>query len=286
MSRPEHRAPPEIVYNEDEAKKYASNSRMIEIQTQMSERALELLAIPPGESQYILDVGCGSGLSGAVLSEAGHVWVGLDISSAMIEVARERGTEGDMYLSDMGQGLPFRPGTFDAAISVSALQWLCNQDKTSHNPRKRMRVFFQSLYHCLKRGARAVFQLYPETPAQMELITNAAMRCGFMGGLVVDYPNSTKAKKMFLCLFAGVPPGGYELPKALGTEESGEPSTVTYERGEARQRARDARKGKKSRRAPVKSKDWILQKKERQRKQGKDVRAESKYTARKRRAAF
>jgi hypothetical protein len=29
----------------------------------------------------------------------------------------------------------------------------------------------------------------------MELITSAAMRCGFTGGLVVDYPNSTRAKK-------------------------------------------------------------------------------------------
>lgn len=30
--RPEHIAPPEIFYNEDEARKYTSNSRMIQIQ--------------------------------------------------------------------------------------------------------------------------------------------------------------------------------------------------------------------------------------------------------------
>ena len=42
---------------------------------------------------------------------------------------------------------------------------------------------------------RAVLQLYPETPQQMELITNAALKSGFGGGVVVDYPNSTKAKK-------------------------------------------------------------------------------------------
>jgi len=29
----------------------------------------------------------------------------------------------------------------------------------------------------------------------MELITQQAMRAGFTGGVVVDYPNSTKAKK-------------------------------------------------------------------------------------------
>ncbi len=29
------------------------------------------------------------------------------------------------------------------------------------------------------------------------MITAAAIKCGFSGGLVVDYPNSTKAKKYF-----------------------------------------------------------------------------------------
>ena len=36
---------------------------------------------------------------------------------------------------------------------------------------------------------RAVIQLYPETPEQMELISKTATKCGFTGGLVVDYPN-------------------------------------------------------------------------------------------------
>jgi len=30
---------------------------------------------------------------------------------------------------------------------------------------------------------------------QVELITMQAMKAGFTGGLVVDYPNSTRAKK-------------------------------------------------------------------------------------------
>lgn len=34
---------------------------------------------------------------------------------------------------------------------------------------------------------------------QMELITQQAMRAGFMGGVLVDYPNSTKAKKYVRC---------------------------------------------------------------------------------------
>lgn len=51
------------------------------------------------------------------------------------------------------------------------------------------RAFFGSLYRCLARGARAVFQIYPESVAQRELILGAAMRAGFAGGVVVDYPH-------------------------------------------------------------------------------------------------
>jgi len=35
------------------------------------------------------------------------------------------------------------------------------------------------------------------------MITKAAMKAGFSGGLVVDYPNSSKAKKLYLVLDAG-----------------------------------------------------------------------------------
>lgn len=35
------------------------------------------------------------------------------------------------------------------------------------------------------------------------MITNAALKNGFTGGLIVDYPNSQKAKKYYLFLMAG-----------------------------------------------------------------------------------
>jgi len=285
MSRPEYTAPPEVFYDEKEAQKYTSNSRIIEIQSRMSERALELLALPDGEPKYILDIGCGSGLSGDVIEEHGHMWVGVDISPSMLDVAAERGVDdGDVCQSDMGHGLPFRAGSFDGAISISALQWLCNQDKTNHIPQRRMKKFFSSLYNCLSRGSRAVFQFYPDGPDQVQLLTAAAMRSGFTGGLVVDFPNSTKAKKYFLVLFAGSPVGQTHLPKGLDDEPR---NTVAYDtRNEARERARARRNGGSHSKPTFKSKDWILKKKERQRKQGKDVRDDSKYTGRKRRGAF
>ncbi|KPP76659.1 Williams-Beuren syndrome chromosomal region 22 protein-like [Scleropages formosus] len=221
---------------------------MIEIQSQMSERALELLSLPEGHPCFLLDVGCGSGLSGDHLTEEGHCWVGIDISTAMLvispvpDVALDREVEGDLVLGDMGQGMPFRPGTFDGCISISALQWLCNADKKTHSPPKRLYTFFSTLYSSLTRGARAVFQIYPENSEQLELITAQAMKAGFTGGMVVDYPNSTKAKKS---RFKNM-------------------------------------KGK----SVKKTRDWILEKKERRRRQGREVRADTKYTGRQRKPRF
>ncbi|XP_053680513.1 probable 18S rRNA (guanine-N(7))-methyltransferase [Anopheles nili] len=277
MSRPERIAPPEIFYNEDEAKKYTNNTRIIDIQVQMCERAIELLALDPNDDapQLILDIGCGSGLSGSVLEDQGHVWIGVDISQHMLDVALEREVEGDLLLNDMGQGMPFKAGTFDGAVSISALQWLCNADKKSHVPPKRLLKFFSTLFSCLTRNARAVFQFYPENSEQIELITSQAMKAGFYGGIVVDYPNSSKAKKYFLVLMTG---GVAKLPTALGTEES--ESQIAISR-------RQAEYAKNVRGKPLKkSREWVLAKKERRRQQGNEARKDSRYTARKRSGRF
>ncbi|KAJ3329490.1 Williams Beuren syndrome chromosome region 22 protein [Blyttiomyces sp. JEL0837] len=279
MSRPEHTAPPEIFYNEDEATKYTTNSRIAAIQYDMTKRALELLCLPD-EPCFILDIGCGSGLSGECLEEEGHEWVGLDVSDAMLNVAREREVNGDLFHQDIGQGLGYRPGTFDGAISISVIQWLCNADKASHVPKRRLARFFSTLFIALARGARAVFQFYPENPQQVEMIMGAAMKAGFTGGLVVDYPNSTKAKKYFLCLFAGSAGNAPTPALPQGLDGDGEPSTVNFAAARLRQRKR---KGK----AKGKDKDWVLHKKELSRIRGKaNVPIDTKYTARKRRPKF
>lgn len=272
------------------------STRMMKIQTEMAERAIQLLALPEGRPAYIVDVGTGSGLSGEVLSANGFEWVGVDISASMLGIALEREVEGDLVLADMGQGLTFRAGTFDGCISISALQWLCNADQSDHNPKKRLDRFFTSLYRVLVKGARAVFQFYPENAQQIEMINRSAMRAGFTGGVVVDYPNSTKAKKFFLCLFAGETGSVPSLPQALGVGLMGEPDSdydgddddadgegerKTIEVCKPTGRARHQRRS-----AGESHKQWIARKKERQRKQGKHVVSDSKYSGRSRGPKF
>ncbi|XP_010545408.1 PREDICTED: probable 18S rRNA (guanine-N(7))-methyltransferase isoform X2 [Tarenaya hassleriana] len=290
-NRPELLAPPEIFYDDTEARKYTSSSRIVEIQAKLSERALELLALPDdGVPRLLLDIGCGSGLSGETLSENGHQWIGLDISASMLNVALEREVEGDLFLGDMGQGLALRPGVMDGAISISAVQWLCNADKSSHEPRLRMKAFFGSLYRCLGRGARAVFQVYPENIAQRELLLRQALQAGFGGGIVVDFPHSTKRRKEFLVLTCGAPSLSSAVPAGKGedgescsdedgSEDEENGMVGVSERQRPRKKQRTNKKGKVGR-------EWVLKKKEQMRRKGNVVPPDSKYTARKRKSRF
>ena len=59
------------------------STRVIDIQCVMADRCVQLLDLDDNAS-LILDIGCGSGLSGDVLDEYGYAWVGMDISKDML----------------------------------------------------------------------------------------------------------------------------------------------------------------------------------------------------------
>lgn len=298
MSRPEDTLPPDLFYNDTESAKYTTSSRIRAIQASMTERALELLDLDT--PSFVLDIGCGSGLSGAILSQYGHSWVGMDISPSMLDIALQRQQQqqqqqqnnkrtdndeddeeddadpgqGDLFLADMGQGLPFRPGAFDAAISISAVQWLCNADSSAVTVESRLRRFFDTLYVSLKRGGRAVLQFYPKNETQRTMISQAAIKAGFGAGMLED-DGGTKNAKLYLVLSVG---GGDITSTVRGMDGV----DVEDGRGIGRllsknKRDKDGRKGGKA---------WILGKKEKMRGKGKVVKEDSRYTGRKRRPKF
>lgn len=248
----------------------------------MTNRALELLDL--NSPSLILDVGCGSGLSGAILSEVSpeqggpHVWVGMDISPSMLEIALGRDVEGDLLLADIGQGMPFRPGSFDAAISISAIQWLCNAESNDVSPEGRLKRFFEGLYASLRRGGRAVCQFYPKNDAQRSMISGAAIKAGFGAGILEDDPG-TKSSKLYLVLTVG---GGGLNGDITGVVDNMDDVNVL----DARKRA-TAGKDNASSSTPRKGdKAWILKKKDQMARRGKVVKQSSKYTGRKRRPGF
>ncbi len=245
----------------------------------MTHRALSLLSLT--SPSMILDVGCGSGLSGEILSNSAsegtpggpHVWIGFDISASMLGVALEKEVEGDLLLADAGQGVPFRPGTFDAAISISAVQWLCNAETSEESPAGRLSRFFNQLYASLRRGGRAVCQFYPKNDAQKKMVSQAAIKAGFGAGLLEDDPG-TKNAKTYLVLTVG---GGSLDGDITGVVRGMDGVDVMDTRRKMKAMKRSEQKG---------SKAWILKKKEQMERQGKVVKASSKYTGRKRRIQF
>ncbi|KOX67718.1 putative methyltransferase WBSCR22 [Melipona quadrifasciata] len=268
--RPEHLAPPELFYDETEARKYTHNNAIDfdELRSKIQVLKRETYWFKIYVKNYLT--------TSLVTNLIQTLFLKYDMLflEEILRVALEREVGGDLILGDMGQGMPFKAGTFDGAISISALQWLCNADKNSHDPLKRLYKFFSTLFSCLSRSARAVFQFYPENSEQIELITTQATKAGFYGGVVVDFPNSTKAKKYFLVLMTG---GAAVLPRALSVNETD--SVVPY--ASRREQMKKA-KGKYLKN----SKDWIIEKKERRRKQGKKVSEDSKYTGRRRCGRF
>ena len=273
MSRPEDLLPPDLFYNDVESAKYTTSSRIQHIQESMTLRALELLNLE--SPSLVLDIGCGSGLSGEILSQEGHEWIGMDISPSMLDIALQRDdVDGDLFLADMGQGLPFRAGTFDAAISISAIQWLCNADTREASAEGRLRRFFDGLYACLKRGGRAVCQFYPKNEQQRTMITKAAIRAGFGAGLLED-DGGTKSAKLYLVLNVG---GG----DITGAVQGMDGVDVEDSRKIARELSGKTKHGKEQKGG----KKWIMRKKEQQRNKGKIVKADSKFTGRKRRPQF
>ncbi|KAJ3326563.1 hypothetical protein HDU93_002383 [Gonapodya sp. JEL0774] len=113
------------------------------------------------------------------------------------------------------------------------------------------------------------------------------MVAGFTGGLVVDYPNSTKAKKYFLVLNAGSSPTiTRAAPQPLGVDlQPGQEPTQIVNTSAGR-RVKKEKRGKDGKRKSVKDRDYILRKKELNRKRGKDVPLDSKFTGRKRNIKF
>lgn len=70
----------------------------------------------------ILDAGCGTGLSGKALQEAGFKQIyGCDISAKSVEIAAQTGAYLETFIQDLNQPIPKPPRFFNAIISVGVL---------------------------------------------------------------------------------------------------------------------------------------------------------------------
>lgn len=175
---------------------YARSKNIMRIQEKITIRAIEILELKQ-ERSLILDAGCGPGFASAYLNEIGHDVVALDIIYEFLGFYDIK--ELNPIVSDMSS-TPFRNESFDAIISISALQWIYREINNKIMKEKLINLA-QSLFNVLKPNSRAVFQFYPKNNDIMENIGKIfADNTKFTGNFVIDNPNNSKKRRIFLLL--------------------------------------------------------------------------------------
>ena len=175
---------------------YAKSKNIMRIQEKITMRALEILELKEDRA-LILDAGSGPGFASAYLKEIGCNVVALDIISEFLTFYDIK--EFNLIVSDMSL-TPFRKESFDAVISISALQWIYREINNNMMENNLINLF-QSLFNILKSNRKAIFQFYPKNNEIMEEIGKMITEnTKFKGSFIVDNPNNPKKRKIFLLL--------------------------------------------------------------------------------------
>lgn len=103
----------------------------------------------PNRSAPILDYGCGTGLSGAALVEAGYTRIdGADLSPRMLALAGQKSLYGQLFQIDIAEPLSFDPRAYRAIVAVGVIS-------VGGAPG----AVFDTLVDSLTPGARLVFSM-------------------------------------------------------------------------------------------------------------------------------
>lgn len=93
-------------------------------------RRLADLTMPGRKGLAVLDLGCGTGLSGAAFKDLAARLDGIDLSPAMIEKARARGLYDSLAVADIEHTLAPVAGRTDLALAADTLVYLGDLEAT------------------------------------------------------------------------------------------------------------------------------------------------------------
>ncbi len=114
-------------------------------------------SLPP--RSLVADLGCGNGRHAKVLTDQGHRVVGLDASSKLLPIARQRASQAGFALGDLCR-LPFPRARFSAAIAVATIHHLPSETERLAALREVARI--------LQRGARVLVTAWAFERAALE----------------------------------------------------------------------------------------------------------------------
>jgi predicted TPR repeat methyltransferase len=108
---------------------------------QAPERLQELIRAEIGDAAglEILDLGCGTGLSGVGLKERAACLVGIDLSPEMIDVAQERDIYDQLEIAEITEWLDQTEGQFDLIVACDCLVYFGDLQPVAGAVAKRLK---------------------------------------------------------------------------------------------------------------------------------------------------
>jgi predicted TPR repeat methyltransferase len=158
-------------------------------------RALADLVLAAYEKPLtMLDLGCGSGLSGAAfadMTEGGRL-DGIDLSPRMIDAARARGIYNELHVADLESALAGEGIAYDVVLAADTLVYLGDLNAVFSGAFRRLnqRGFF---LFTVERSENADYELGPKRRYRHSeaYLRRLAEEAGFdIGGLVACHPRS------------------------------------------------------------------------------------------------
>jgi 18S rRNA (guanine1575-N7)-methyltransferase len=193
-ARPEDGFAAPDFYESGQGDSHRDKNAIRNIQGRITVRALELLAVAP--PARLLDAGCGSGFSSLIAQQVGFQVCGFDLDKKMVAAAKKNkidAKQGDLT------SIPYPDHSFDAAISISALQWL-GAGKSAKDASAEYYKSAKEFARVLRPGSRAVIQFYPKGEDEAFCAGKAFRKAGFAVTLQIDSADNPKRRKTFLVL--------------------------------------------------------------------------------------
>lgn len=130
------------VYREDLA--YIHDTGHGAVARDAAERLIGELAIGGHSQGTVVDLGCGSGILAGVLGDAGYRVVGIDVSDAMVALARQRAPLAEFRIGS------FVPADLPTCVAVTAIGEVVNYAFDAANGEDALSDLLQRAYEALE----------------------------------------------------------------------------------------------------------------------------------------
>lgn len=193
-------------YYGTEAEEYARSQWMARNQQATTERAVQLLKYYPLTDHpsknetieidaLILDIGCGTGYSSAILTETGFNVIGIDRSRDMLQYADSECARS-LIQADM-RAIPLRTGAVQGIISISAFNFASDGAHSREDMSVLIKKACLELARVLQSMGRCAIEFYPSIEEETFFLQHLKS-LHFIGGMIIDSPSSKKEHKFLV----------------------------------------------------------------------------------------